>query len=128
MSRLRELWELFEKWDTRERALIAEYRDRSRLITDVIREHDMYGDESRPEVLICDGCGSQFTIDPVTGMLLDGDMLMVDVEDLATQELWSVHLCSFECLAEWAPKVGDSWDRITVEAARRMRDSEGVKP
>jgi len=45
---LRALWDLFVKWDHRERALIAEYRDRSRLITDVIREHD-HTDQARPE-------------------------------------------------------------------------------
>ena len=45
---LKDLWAAFERWDVKERALIAEYRDRSRLITDVIREHD-HADERRPE-------------------------------------------------------------------------------
>jgi hypothetical protein len=37
VTALRRLWELFEKWDARERALVAEYRDRERMIFDVIR-------------------------------------------------------------------------------------------
>ena len=74
-------------------------------------------------VIRCDNCASEYPVDPATGLMIEGDMLMVDVEDLGTQELWSVHLCSFECLSEWAPKVGGSWDRIK-EAANRMKESE----
>jgi hypothetical protein len=48
MTALRRLWELFEKWDARERALVAEYRDRERMIIDAVREHD-HADETRPE-------------------------------------------------------------------------------
>jgi hypothetical protein len=77
------------------------------------------------QVVECDNCGDQYTVDPVSGLLADGDMLMIDVEDLGTQELWSVHVCSFACLASWALRNGEAWDRIK-EASVRMASSEMV--
>jgi hypothetical protein len=83
------------------------------------------GEVTTRQVVECDNCQEQYTVDPVSGMLMDGDMLMVDVEDLGTQEIWAVHLCSFACLASWALRNGEAWDRIK-DASMRMAASEEV--
>jgi len=76
-------------------------------------------------VIACDQCDREHPVNPTTGLMAEGDMLVVDVEDLGTQELWSVHLCSFTCVSLWAQRVGGSWDKVR-DAAARMAESEGA--
>lgn len=47
-QRLERLRELFREYERAQLTLLREYRERQRLITDVIKEHD-HADESRPE-------------------------------------------------------------------------------